>query len=192
MLSLAMTGFLGAQKRLVDAEVKLNVSIQSNLATQKFSAGFSLQAQQDPHCPIIPGLPDDVAKFCLVLLPRKHLPVIGAVCKRWRSFIKSKEFLVIRKEAGKIEEWLYILTGDLDGSGNHWEVLAGLGDNSKMLPPMSGSKKAGFGVAVIDANLFVIAGYSVDIGKECVSNDVYQYDSRLNRYLTLSSILLHA
>ncbi|KAG6512809.1 F-box/kelch-repeat protein At1g67480-like [Zingiber officinale] len=188
MLDLAMPGFFGVQKRLADAEVRLNVSIQSNLATQKFSAGFSLQAQQNPNCPIIPGLPDDVAKFCLVLLPRKQLPVIGAVCKRWRSFIKSKEFLVIRKEAGKIEEWLYILTGDLDGSGNHWEVLSGLGDNRMVLPPMPGSKKAGFGIAVIDAYLFVIAGYSVDIGKECVSNDVYQYDSRLNRWSTLTKM----
>lgn len=182
MLSLAMPGFVGGRKRFADSVVQLNTPVHSDLATQKVSTGLTLQAPEELYCPVIPGLPDDVAKLCLVLLPRRDLPVISAVCKRWSSFIKSKEFLMMRKEAGKLEEWVYILTGNADGSGNHWEVLVGLGDKSKVLPPMPGPNKAGFGVVVIDANLFIIAGYSVDSGKECVSDDVYQYDSRLNRY----------
>ncbi|WOL04191.1 hypothetical protein Cni_G12912 [Canna indica] len=188
MLSLAMPGFLGYGKTFADSEVHLKVSVQTNFPTQKFSTGHTLQAQEELYCSVIPGLPDDVAKFCLALVSRKDLPVMGAVCKRWRSFIKSKEFLVIRKEAGKLEEWVYILTGDANGSENHWEVLVGLGDKNKVLPPMPGPMKAGFGVVVIDTNLFVIAGYSVDVGKECVSDDVYQYDSRLNRWSTLAKM----
>ncbi|THU58735.1 hypothetical protein C4D60_Mb03t17550 [Musa balbisiana] len=174
MPSLGIHGLLGARKRFVDLEVQLHVPVQTNLA-------LTLRASQELYCPVIPGLPDDVAKFCLTLVPRRDLPVIGAVCKRWMSFIKSKEFLAVRKEAGKLEEWVYVLTGDADGRENHWEVLVGSGEKGKVLPSMPGPVKAGFGVVVIDANLFIIAGYSVDIGKACVSNDVYQYDSRLNR-----------
>ncbi|XP_065000080.1 F-box/kelch-repeat protein At1g67480-like [Musa acuminata AAA Group] len=181
MPSLGIHGLLGGRKRFVDLEVQLHVPVQTNLA-------LTLQASQELYCPVIPGLPDDVAKFCLTLVPRRDLPVIGAVCKRWMSFIKSKEFLAVRKEAGKLEEWVYVLTGDADGRENHWEVLVGSGEKGKVLPSMPGPVKAGFGVVVIDAILFIIAGYSVDIGKACVSNDVYQYDSRLNRWSTLAKM----
>ncbi|RWW10495.1 hypothetical protein GW17_00025956 [Ensete ventricosum] len=175
MPSLGIHSLLGARKGFVDLEVQLHVPVQTNLA-------LTPQASQELYCPVIPGLPDDVAEFCLTLVPRRDLPVIGAVCKRWMSFIKSKEFLAIRKEAGKLEEWVYVLTGDADGRENHWEVLVGSGEKGKVLPSMPGPVKAGFGVVVVDANLFIIAGYLVDIGKECVSNGVYQYDSRLNRF----------
>ncbi|KAJ8494008.1 hypothetical protein OPV22_015729 [Ensete ventricosum] len=181
MPSLGIHSLLGARKGFVDLEVQLHVPVQTNLA-------LTPQASQELYCPVIPGLPDDVAEFCLTLVPRRDLPVIGAVCKRWMSFIKSKEFLAIRKEAGKLEEWVYVLTGDADGRENHWEVLVGSGEKGKVLPSMPGPVKAGFGVVVVDANLFIIAGYLVDIGKECVSNGVYQYDSRLNRWSTLAKM----
>lgn len=182
MSTLVMPGPYGSMKGYIDSEMYLNVPVQVNRTTQKLSVGFTLQAPTELYCPLIPGLPDDLAKLCLVLVPREDLPVLGAVSMKWRSFIKSKEFLALRKEAGKLEEWVYILTGDADGRDNHWEVLVGPEGSSKVLPPMPGPMKAGFGVAVIDANLLIIAGYSVDLGTECVSDDVYQYDSRLNRY----------
>ncbi|KAJ0537440.1 putative F-box domain, kelch-type beta propeller [Helianthus annuus] len=143
-------------------------------------------------CPVLPGLPDDIAKYCLALVPRSYFPKMGGVSRRWRSFIKSKEFIVVRKLAGLVEEWLYVLTTDAEGDGTHWEVLDCLGNKLSVLPQMPGPMKAGFGVVVLNGKLIVMAGYSMSDGVGSVSSDVYQYDSCLNRFVpsfTLFTIL---
>lgn len=137
----------------------------------------------DYYSPILPGLPDDVSKHCLALVPRSYFPAMGAVSKRWRSFIKSKEFIAVRKLAGMLEEWLYVLTVDAEGKESHWEVLDCFGHKHHDLVPMPGPVKAGFGVVVLNGKLMVIAGYSFSDETACVSSDVYQYDSCLNRFV---------
>lgn len=64
---------------------------------------------------ILPGLPDDVAKYCLALVPRSNFPSMGKVSKSWRAFLESKELIIIRKLACVLEEWLYVLTHDKEG-----------------------------------------------------------------------------
>ncbi|XP_077228584.1 uncharacterized protein LOC143861566 [Tasmannia lanceolata] len=160
-----------------------NPETHSKLTTQLMS-----QVRSSTYFPILPGLPDDVAKYCLAPIPRCHFPVRGAVCKRWRSFIQSKEFITVRKEAGRLEDWLYVLTGDADGKGSHWEILDCLGVEPQLLPPMPGLVKASFGVVVLDGKLLVMGGYLVDAGNGSVSADVYQYDSRLNRWSMLAKM----
>ncbi|XP_042502526.1 F-box/kelch-repeat protein At1g67480 isoform X2 [Macadamia integrifolia] len=113
---------------------------------------------------------------------------MGAVSKRWRSVIQSKEFITVRKQAGRLEEWLYVLTGDTDGKGNHWEVLGCLGNEHQLLPPMPGPVNAGFGVVVLDGKLLVIGGYLECEGAGVVSSAVYQYDSCLNSWSTLANM----
>ncbi|XP_072950689.1 F-box/kelch-repeat protein At1g67480-like [Typha angustifolia] len=174
-----MPPFVGAQKRFAQSEICLSSAIQSKLTPQE---------EDDLHRPLIPGLPEDVAKFCLALVPRCQFPVMAAVCKSWRSFIQTKELISVRKEAGRLEECIYILTGDTDGKKSHWEVLGSVSSKNQVLPPMPGPEKAGFGVVVLDGKLLVMAGYSVHQGKECASDDVYQYDSRLNRWSKLAKM----
>ncbi|MQM13367.1 hypothetical protein Taro_046295 [Colocasia esculenta] len=158
------------------------------LRRAKTATQLTTLVSSEIYCPLLPGLPDDVAKYCLALVPRCYFPAAGAVCKRWRSYIQSKEFLTVREEAGKLEEWVYVLTGGTEGKGNHWEVLSSLGEKQLPLPPMPGPVKAGFGVVVLDGKLLVIAGYLVNAGTESVSSDVYQYDSRLNRWSILAKM----
>ncbi|KAK6160392.1 hypothetical protein DH2020_003773 [Rehmannia glutinosa] len=146
------------------------------------------EVTDDYHSPILPGLPDDVSKHCLALVPRSNFPAMGAVSKRWRSFIKSKEFITVRKLAGVLEEWLYVLTVDAEGKESHWEVLDCFGNKHQQLLPMPGPVKAGFGVVVLNGKLLVIAGYSVVDGTGSVSADVYQYDSCLNSWTKLASM----
>ncbi|GAV87814.1 F-box domain-containing protein/Kelch_1 domain-containing protein [Cephalotus follicularis] len=131
-------------------------------------------------CKIPIGLPDDVAKHCLALVPRANFPAMGGVCKKWRSFIKSREFITVRKLAKVLEEWLYVLTTDAEGKESHWKVLDCMGHNHRLLPPMPDPMKAGFGVVVLNGKLLVMAGYSVIDGTGSASADVYQYDSCLN------------
>ncbi|CAA2999204.1 F-box kelch-repeat At1g67480-like [Olea europaea subsp. europaea] len=140
------------------------------------------------YYPILPGLPDDVAKYCLALVPRSNFPTMGIVSKRWRSFIKSKEFITVRKLSGVLEEWLYVLSMDSEGQESHWEVLDCMGHKHQQLSPMPGPAKAGFAVVVLHGKLLVIAGYSMVDGTGSASADVYQYDSCLDRWSKLASM----
>lgn len=155
----------------------------SKVVDAKSTPFFISEVVDDHDSPILPGLPDDVSKLCLALVPRTNFPAMGAVSKRWRSFIKSKEFITVRKLAGMLEEWLYIMTVDDEGKESHWEVLDCFGRKHHQLLPMPGPVKAGFGVVVLNGKLMVIAGYSVVDGTGFVSSDVYQYDSCLNRFI---------
>ncbi|KAK4413225.1 F-box/kelch-repeat protein [Sesamum alatum] len=160
----------------------------SKVADAKNCSILASKVADDWNSPILPGLPDDVSKHCLALVPRSNFPAMGAVSKRWRSFIKSKELITIRKLAGVLEEWLYVLTMDAEGKESHWEVLDCFGQKHHELLPMPGPLKAGFGVVVLNGKLLVIAGYSVVDGTGSVSTDVYQYDSCLNSWSKLASM----
>lgn len=138
--------------------------------------------------PIIPGLPDEVAKMCLAHVPRRELPSLSLVCKKWRSFLRSKEFQLERKLGGALEEWVFVLTKDTRKKGSHWEALDSLGNKQRHLPPMPGPSKACFGVAVVDGKLLVVGGYSVTGGSGAVSAEVYQYDSCLNSWSKLKNM----
>ncbi|KAI3733365.1 hypothetical protein L6452_12808 [Arctium lappa] len=155
---------------------------------KKSGSCLDSQVDDDFDCPVLPGLPDDVAKYCLALVPRSYFPTMGGVSRRWRSFIKSKELIVVRKLAGLLEEWLYVLTMDAEGDGTRWEVLDCLGHKRHVLPPMPGPVKAGFGVVVLNGKLIVMAGYSMLDGVGSVSSDVYQYDSCLNSWSKIANM----
>lgn len=178
-----MPGFVCGKKRATELKMCFSNAVEQgtpahlkgdSCLTSKFTDGI--------HSPIMPGLPDDVAMYCLALVPRTNFPAMGVVCKRWRSFIQSKDFIMVRKLAGVLEEWLYVLTVDHQGNGSHWEVLDCLGRKHCELPTMPGHEKVGFGVVVLNGKLLIIAGYAVIDGNRSPSADVYQYDSCLNRF----------
>eukprot|EP01018_Ginkgo_biloba_P035253 Gb_18786 [translate_table: standard] len=126
-------------------------------------------------------LPNDVSKYCLALVPRVHFQSLGSVCKSWRDFIRTKEFYVIRKQAGALEEWLYVLTANSNGKSIHWQVLNSVQGKWHSLPPMPGAAKTAFGFVVMDGKLLVMAGLVEDnSGIARASADVYEYDSALN------------
>ncbi|CAL5395961.1 unnamed protein product [Camellia sinensis] len=180
-------GLACGKKRLTDSNMCFTNSVQQDTATHSKSPSLvTSQTTDDFHISILPGLPDDVAKYCLALVPRSNFPAMGGVCKRWRSFMQSKEFITVRKLAGLLEEWLYLLTMDGEGKGSHWEVLDCLGQRHCVLPPMPGPIKSGFAVAVLNGKLLVMAGYSMIDGTGSASADVYQYDSCLNRWSKLA------
>ena len=180
-----MPGIVAEKKRFTQSIMCLSNSVQEDkLTLSKSSPCLTSQFSDDSYNPILPGLPDDVAKYCLALVPRPNFPAMGGVSKKWRSFIQSKEFITVRKLAGMLEEWLYVLTIDAEGKGSHWEVLDCLGRRHQLLPPMPGPTKAGFGVVVLNGKLLVMAGYSVVGGTGSASAEVYQYDSFLDRLVS--------
>ncbi|XP_042502525.1 F-box/kelch-repeat protein At1g67480 isoform X1 [Macadamia integrifolia] len=184
-----MPGLVSSEKLFTDLEMCFSTTVLKDPSNcSKMNPQLTSLAPDELCSPILPGLPDDVAKYCLALVPRTKFPAMGAVSKRWRSVIQSKEFITVRKQAGRLEEWLYVLTGDTDGKGNHWEVLGCLGNEHQLLPPMPGPVNAGFGVVVLDGKLLVIGGYLECEGAGVVSSAVYQYDSCLNSWSTLANM----
>ncbi|KAL0372283.1 UNVERIFIED_CONTAM: F-box/kelch-repeat protein [Sesamum calycinum] len=131
------------KERVQESDMCFSNLVQQDAPTARNKSILIPKVSDDLNSPILPGLSDDVSKHCLALLPRSHFPAVGAVCKRWRSFIKSKEFITVRKLAGVLEEWLYVLTVDAEGNGSHWEVLDCLGHKHHQLRPMPGPAKAG-------------------------------------------------
>ncbi|CAN1152420.1 F-box/kelch-repeat protein At1g67480 [Linum perenne] len=165
--------------------------VQNKQTRSNSSPRLAAAASDDDHHVnhlVLPGLPDDVAKYCLALVPRPSFLAMGAVCKGWRGYIKSKEFITVRKLAGLLEEWLYVLTVDSEGKESHWEVLDSLGNKHRILPQMPGPFMAGFGVVVLNGKLLVIAGYSTADGTDSVSAEAYEYDSSLNSWSKLSNM----
>lgn len=171
-----MPGFVAGKKRF--SETKF-----SNLVNEDKSTLLKDHHKVVDDSPILPGLLDDVSKYCLALVPRSDSPAMGSVCKRWRQFIQGEEFITVRKLARQVEEWLYILIADSKGKGSHWEVMDCFGHNRRSLPLMPGPVKAEFGVVVLNGKLLVMGGYSSIDGTASVSPDVYQYNSCLNRYV---------
>ncbi|KAL6885945.1 hypothetical protein ACP4OV_010206 [Aristida adscensionis] len=157
-------------------------------AEQNVSSNMMIQEESDSYSVLIPGLPDDLAKICLALVPPSYFPGMGRVSKRWMTFLGSREFNTVRKEVRRLEQWICVLTAEADGKGSRWEVLGCPDQKNRTLPPMPGPAKAGFGVVVLHGKLFVIAGYAADLGKEFLSDEVYQYDACLNRWSTLAKM----
>ncbi|KAH7331534.1 hypothetical protein KP509_20G039000 [Ceratopteris richardii] len=137
---------------------------------------------------LIPGLPNDIAKLCLAHVPRLEFPVMSQVSKSWRSLLQSKEFHIIRRDAGTLEEWLYALIADPCSQAIQWHVLSLDCSHWKCLPPMPGPAKSGFGFAVIHGKLLVIGGSREGVdGLESVA-DVLKYDSALNSWSKVRSM----
>lgn len=178
-----MPGFVVGKKRFIKSNMCFTnfVNQDKSIRTQS-DHSLTIEALDEEGSPILPGLPDDVAKYCLALVPRSNFPAMGGVCKRWRLFMQSKEFVMVRKLAGVLEEWLYFLTNDSEGRESHWEVMDCLGNKCLSIPPMPGPEKASFGVVVLNGKLIIMAGYSAIDGVAVASAEVYQYDSCLNRY----------
>lgn len=152
--------------------------------------GSRLLSEDFRDDPLIPGLSDDVAKLCLALVPRASFPSMGRVCKKWRFVVQSKEFITVRRLAGMLEEWLYVLTMSGGGKESHWEVMDCLGHKLSSLPPMPGPAKTGFKVVVVGGKLLVIAGCSMINGSHVASSDVYQFDTCLNRFVSFAMLLI--
>lgn len=157
-------------------------------AQQECISKSILCSDRDYESALLPGLPDDVAKSCLALVPRSDFQSLGFVSKAWRSFILSNEFYMARKLAGTLEEWLYVLTADSCSGKMQWQVLDSARGKWEFLPSMPGPLKRAFGFVVIDEKLMVIGGL-VDNGYSAeASADTYSYDPILNRWSLLAKM----
>ena len=84
---------------------------------------------------LIPSLPDEISFQILARLPRINYLKLKLVSQAWKAAIQSSELFKLRKELGKTEEWLYILT-KVQNDKLLWYALDPLSRRWQRLPRM--------------------------------------------------------
>ncbi|KAG2325958.1 hypothetical protein Bca4012_040552 [Brassica carinata] len=74
---------------------------------------------------LIPNLPEDVARECLLRSSYKQFPVIASVCRGWNREVSLSEFFHLRKASGHSQELLIMSQARVDtdrepGSGKNF------------------------------------------------------------------------
>uniref|UniRef100_A0A0E0JX18 Uncharacterized protein n=1 Tax=Oryza punctata TaxID=4537 RepID=A0A0E0JX18_ORYPU len=133
------------------------------------------------QCPLIPGLPDDLAVACLVRVPRGDHWKLRLVCKRWFRLLAGNYFYGLRRRLGLAEQWVYAVKCDGDGRVS-WDVLDPARRAWRALPPVPGEYAAavGFGCAVLGGcHLYLFGGSDPRRGP---MRRVVFYSARSNRW----------
>ncbi|XP_010477456.1 PREDICTED: F-box/kelch-repeat protein At1g22040-like [Camelina sativa] len=89
----------------------------------------------DEFCRLIPSLPDELSIQILARLPRICYSSVRLVSRRWRSAVSTSEVYGLRKELGRTEEWLYVLTKGHEDK-LLWYALDPVSTKWQRLPPM--------------------------------------------------------
>ncbi|GMY09183.1 F-box/kelch-repeat protein SKIP4 [Fagus crenata] len=132
--------------------------------------------------PLICGLPDDIALFCLARVPRKYHVNLRCVSRRWRDLVCSEEWRSYRRKHKLDETWIYAFCRDkfeqvccymLDpnSSGRCWKPIQG--------PPPRILKRKGIGFEVLGKKIYLLGGCG---WSEDATNEVYCYDTSRNTW----------
>ena len=140
---------------------------------------------------LVSGLPEDLARDCLIRVSYKQFPTVASVCKDWKTEVESPEFRRRRRSTGNAQKLLVMVQAVVDrnnkpGPGSTKRLtnpVYGLsvfepvtGDWSELPPP------AGFEsglpmfcrVTSVGSELVILGGLDPDTWK--ASNSVFIYD----------------
>ncbi|PSS04348.1 F-box/kelch-repeat protein [Actinidia chinensis var. chinensis] len=150
---------------------------------ERTQSGDAVSSQiQIAQSPLLCGLPDDVALFCLARVPRKYHAVLKCVSKRWREFVCSEEWHSYRRKHNLDETWIYALCRDkfeqlccyvLDPNASRrcWKRVQDL--------PSCCLKRKGMGFEVLGKTVYLVGGCG---WVEDATNEIYCYDASMNTW----------
>ncbi|XP_060218633.1 F-box/kelch-repeat protein SKIP4 [Lycium barbarum] len=138
---------------------------------------------------LIPGLPDDIALFCLARVPRRYHVLLKCVSRKWRDLVSGEEWYSYRKKHHLQESWIYALGRDkseqlccyvLDPTRlkRGWKPIIGL--------PHRCIRRKGVGFEVLGKKLFLFGGCG---WIEDATNEVYCYDAAMNKWNQAASLV---
>ncbi|KAG5114990.1 hypothetical protein JHK82_038259 [Glycine max] len=73
---------------------------------------------------LISGLPEDVARDCLIRIPYEQFPAVASVCKGWNTEIHSPDFHRRRRTTKQAQEILVTVQSNIDSEKTRTGLLA--------------------------------------------------------------------
>ena len=113
-------------------EEHFEVSFGNTCKRQRHS---STNSEENENLRLIPNLPDEISLHILARVPRFFYLNMRLVSRSWKGAIMSTELFKLRKELGTTEEWLYIMTKNIDEQLLFYS-LDPLSSKWQRLPPM--------------------------------------------------------
>ncbi|OWM66130.1 F-box/kelch-repeat protein At1g80440-like [Punica granatum] len=114
---------------------------------------------------LIPGLPNDLARECLIRInPYEQLAVAASVCKGWKIEIESPEFRVQRKAAGHSQ--VLVILAVASGCKTYLSIFEPLQGRWSTLPPIpdcSNGMPTYFTLVAVGSDILVLGGSDVYI-----------------------------
>ncbi|WVZ77420.1 hypothetical protein U9M48_025285 [Paspalum notatum var. saurae] len=136
------------------------------------------------QCPLLPGLPDDLAIACLIRVPRADHCKLRLVCRKWRRLLAGNYFYSLRRRLGLAEPWVYAVKRDARDGRVSWDVLDPSRGAWRALPPVPREYAAadGFGCAVLGGcHLYLLGGADPRRPGGAMRRMVF-YSARSNRW----------
>ncbi|CAA7403064.1 unnamed protein product [Spirodela intermedia] len=133
------------------------------------------------EAPLIPGLPDEISRECLVRVPREVLPAARDVCKLWRQEVHSRSFYRLRQASGLSRPLVALAQIDRPCAGSGKAISYSLvlfephSGKWSSLPPVPGSRLPIFSqITAAGRELVVLGGW--DPATWIATNKVFIYD----------------
>jgi Kelch motif/F-box domain len=174
----------------------------------------SLQISPRTDARLIPSLPDEISLQILARVPRAYYLNLRLVSWSWRNAVTDSEIYRLRKELGRTEEWLYVLTkgGDNKMSWHAFDPINSIWQKLPLMPNVVqeeelkrglpglmtsvirnflGKKDAaervpycGCAIGVVNGCLYVLGGFS----KASALKSVLQYNPCTNSWNKVCSM----
>lgn len=171
--------------------VEIEYSLDNDQSVDVEDSSSGDNSELDPEASrLIPGLPDDIALFCLARVPRRHHVLLKCVSRKWRDLVSGEEWYSYRKKHDLQESWIYALGRDkseqlccyvLDPTRlkRGWKPILGL--------PHRCIRRKGVGFEVLGKKLFLFGGCG---WIEDATNEVYCYDATMNKWNQATSLVV--
>ncbi|CAN4125677.1 unnamed protein product [Withania somnifera] len=159
--------------------VEIENTLDNDLSVGVEDSGSGDNSELDQEASrLIPGLPDDIALFCLARVPRKFHVLLKCVSRKWRDLVCGEEWYSYRKKHHFHESWIYALGRDKSEMLCCYPIL-GL--------PNRCIRRKGVGFEVLGKKLFLFGGCG---WIEDATNEVYCYDASMNKWDQAASLVV--
>ncbi|XP_028781245.1 F-box protein AFR [Neltuma alba] len=89
---------------------------------------------------LIPGLPNEVARLCLLHLPYPYQALARSISSSWNRAITDPTFLLSKKSLSLSRPYLFVLTSHKSTARMQWQALDPSSGSWFVLPPMPSPK----------------------------------------------------
>ncbi|KAL0656745.1 hypothetical protein Bca4012_077329 [Brassica carinata] len=157
-----------------------------DFSNESFKIRKTCSSNDEEYYRLIPNLPDELSIQILARLPIICYSNVRLVSRRWRSAVSTSELFTLRKELGRTEEWLYVLTKGQDDKLS-WYALDPVSTRwqRKEVSESEQTPFCGCAVGSVNGCLYVLGG----ISRSKTVSSVWRFDPVLNSWSEVSSML---